>query len=264
MNELEKTEGTLTPSEAFPFEKEIIGWEHDSAVERVGALGNIVKANGCDLARELFIAHEALARRGGDRRSEEAARYSFTDFLNEAKISRKTAYFYLKCYDPVENRLLDPEEVKPSAAGREGVTPYSEARVVRAMETGERAEGWTVNDEHEYKIRAYNRKCADLTRKWLKGKVITNYKNKRDYFAEVLEASNARQYSKVSLPRKEQAIAQAEVFEHVADFLRMIEDPAVRLAAAFNTGLKIRQIINELAESEAEFAQYDISDAMER
>lgn len=47
-NQLEKQ------GRSFLCEKEIIDWEHDDAVERVSALGSIVKANGRDFARELF------------------------------------------------------------------------------------------------------------------------------------------------------------------------------------------------------------------
>lgn len=246
----------------FLCEREIMEWEPKSAVERLETLGNIVKANGRDFARELFIAHEALARRGGDRRSEDADTYSFSDFLNDAKVSRKTAYFYLKCYDPVENRLLDPEEVsspKPQKLQAEDKAEF-ERMVVYAMESGVRLQGWSPEHEREYRRRAENERVKTLLEHWGTKRIKTSYDKGRDYFGDAIK--NARRYIKVPLTRDLQT-SQFEVCQHIEDFLSAIDDPGVRMSVAYGLGLKIRWLINELAAADAESQSLDIADGME-
>ena len=47
-----------------------------------------------DVVRDLWIAHAALAQRGGDRRSEDAQTFGFCDFLELVGLSKKMAYLW--------------------------------------------------------------------------------------------------------------------------------------------------------------------------
>lgn len=238
-------------TQAFPFEREIISWDLESAIERVKPKVESFKRSAKDLAKDLFIAHQVLAVRGGNRRTEDAPVFTWTDFCDVVGLSRKTAGLYMRLYDPVEDRVRDPEELKPLKPAL--VDNGHEARVAEAMATGNRLAGWTDEDEKEYCRRKSNERVAELARKW-GGKKIREKTSGRDYFSEAMQ--NAKEYSRFSLQNKEQTIAQFEIFEHIADYLKSFEDPATRLAAGYNIGLRVRNVINELAGQMAELDQF--------
>lgn len=260
-----------TTTQAFPMEREIITFERISFVGKMKAVVKRQKENSLQFARGLFIAHEALARLGGDRRSEDAeGSYSFRDFLAEIEVSPKTAYSYLRHYNPFEDRLLTPEELSlvPKKTGAEIPADLAaekaefERMVAYAMETGVRLDGWTNEHERELRVRSESRRVKELLEKWNTKKIKTVYKGPdRDYFGEAMQ--NARRYTKVLLPSKDLSVEQAKVCEHIADFLKAIDDPGTRMNAAYGIGLRIRQLINDLAAAEAELARYDISSEME-
>lgn len=253
MNEIATSGTALTPEQAFPFQSEIDTWNAESAIERLRPKVEQLKKVSVEVARDLFIAHEALAQRGGDRRSEDAQVFGFCDFLELVGLSKKTAYLWLKLYDPLSDRVRAPEEL--SAPAQEQSTALVEAQseferlVSHAMATGDRLDGWTDAHEREYKRRKENEKFAELARVWGKQKIRLNWKGDEDYFSQTL-LKNGKMYTKVNLETKEQYRAQLEVFDILTAFLNSFENPQVRLAAVCNIGLRIRQLVNEIAETD--------------
>lgn len=253
MNGLTVTNGTVPAAQAFPFEREIIEWDLETAIERIKPKVENFKRTAADLAKDLFIAHEVLAVRGGDRRTEDAPQFTWSDFCDVVGISRKTAGIYMKLYDPAEDRVRTPEELTPL----KNVTPIDdgghEARVAHAMATGERLAGWTDADEKEFKKRKANEHFAEMAQKWGTKKIKTNFKG-RDYFSEAMQ--NAKQFTRFSLQTKDQSLAQFELFEHLTDYLKSFDDPGTRLAAGYNIGLRVREVINDLASQIEELNQF--------
>lgn len=242
-------------SEAFPLEKEVMSWNLEEAIQRVKPKVESFKRSAQDLAKDLFIAHEALARMGGDRRSENAPVFTWSDFCDVVGLSRKTATLYCRLYDPVQDRVLDPEEIKPlKTINPAELEDGHEARVAHAMATGERLAGWTQEDEKEYKKRKANEHFAELADKWGKKKIKTRTIG-RDYFSEAI--GNAKQFARFNLQTKEQSLAQFELFDELTAYLKTFDDPATRLAAGYNIGLRVREIINDMASQFEELAQFD-------
>ena len=247
-----------TPAaQAFPFEREVEQWKYKAAVSAAKPLVKNFKKSAEELTRVLFIAHTALARRGGDRRSEGADGYSFARFCDDIGIAKSTAALYLRLYDPAEDRIRNAEELAVKKVSR--IESESERRIAHAMETGDRPDGWTQHDELEFIKRYKNRRISELAEKWGRDQIRWTRKSDRDYFAEAM--ANARQYTRFSLASKEQVYAQHEIFEMVSTYFTSFEDPGVRLAAAYNLGLKIRDIVNELAAMENEVQEITIKDA---
>ena len=251
MNELATSTTALTPEQAFPFQREIDTWSMESAVAHLRPKVEQLKSVSLDVARDLWIAHEALAQRGGDRRSEDAQTFGFCDFLEVVGISKKTAYLWLKLYDPAADRVRDPEELAPARSANP-VLPEAqdefERLVAHAMATGERPAGWTNEHERAFKIRRANERLAELARTWGKKKIRLNWGND-DYFSRTL-LSNGKRFTKINLESKAQYEAQLSLFGMLSDFLTSIQDPATRLAAVCNIGLRVRELVNEIAEED--------------
>ncbi len=247
---------TLTPEQAFPFQKEIDTWNMEKAVQTIAPKVEQLKKISVEVVRELWIAHEALARRGGDRRSEDAQIFGFCNFLELVGISKKTAYMWLKLYDAANDRVLTPEEYSlvNAKSANPAIDNGHEVRVAHAMATGERMDGWTEEDEKEFKTRSANARFAELAKKWGSRKIQLDPKC-HDYFSDAMK--NAKQYARISLQTKEQTEAQFTIFEQISVYLSTFVDPSTRLSAAYNVGLRVRDIVNELANTEAELAQFD-------
>ncbi|MDE5899000.1 MAG: hypothetical protein K2H09_07050 [Treponemataceae bacterium] len=251
MNEIAAV-STVPATQGFPFEREIMEWDVEAAVARIRPKVEAFHRVAEDLAKDLYIAHEALARRGGDRRSEDAPEYTWSDFCAAVGISRKTAMLYMRLYDPAEDRVRSPEEIQAARPPALAEDPDKFERLVtHAVETGERLynEGWSDAHEREFRRRAENRHFAEMARKWGSRKIKLNWRG-RDYFSEAMQ--NARQYARFSLETKEQTLAQFELFEQLAAYLKSFGDPGTRLAAAYNIGLRVRDVVNEMASRTAE------------
>lgn len=254
MNIIVPINNTVSAQEAFPFEQEIIQWDLESAINRCSENFHSFQKSAALLAKDLFIAHQVLAVRGGNR-TDDAPAFTWTDFCNAVGISRKTAALWMKLYDPVEDRVRAPEELAPlKSANLEIDDGGHESRVAHAMATGERLAGWTQKDELEYKKRMANEHFAELANKWMTKKIKTNFKG-RDYFSEAMQ--NAKQYARFTLETKDQTLAQMELLEHISNYLKSFEDPSTRLAAGYNIGLRVREVINEFANQMAELNQFD-------
>ena len=246
-------------SQAFPFEREIESWTLESALEEIKPKVESYKRSAQELAKELFIAHEALARRGGDNIREGAERFTWSDFCDLIGLSRKMAGGYIMWYDPEHDRVRDPEEMKAlKSANIPQLSSESEARIAKAMETGIRDAGWTDADEREYKKRMENKRFSELAEKWGNKQIRWTRKSDRDYFAEAM--ANAKKYTRFSLETKEQTKAQFEIYDLISQYLATFTDPGVRLQASYNLGLKIRDIVNELASNETEMDSFDADD----
>ena len=253
MNELVSSSTALTPEQAFPFQKEIDSWNMENAVAELRPKVEEFKKASVEICRSLFIAHEALAQRGGDRRSEDAQTFGFIDFLDLVGISKKTAYIWLKLYDPSTDSFISPEEsdVKSLKSANPALPQYDstfEQLIAQAMATGIRGEGWTNEHERVYKMRKSSEHIAELARIWGKKKIRLNW-GEDDYFSKTL-LQNGRMYAKVNLENKAQYEAQLTVFGMISDFLTSIEDPSVRLSAVCNIGLRVRELVNDIAEEE--------------
>ena len=264
MNEIAPS-NTLTPEQAFPFQREIDTWSVEEAVARVRPKVEQMKKVSLEVARDLWIAHEALAQRGGDRRSEDAQTFGFCDFLELVGLSKKTAYLWLKLYDAANDRVLTPEEyaVANAKSAKPEIGQASpevlalqnkrEQLIAHAMATGERLyeQGWNeLGCEKEYLKRAHNERLAEITRKWMK-KVQVSYYGKDDYFSTTVLA-NSKSFQKINLESKVQYEAQMAVFDMLDKYLQTFDDPSVRMAAVCNLGLRIRATINDLHKQDVE------------
>ncbi len=253
MYEIAPSNTALTPEQAFPFQQEIDTWNMDEAVARIRPKVEQHQKLSAELARDLWIANSVLARRGGDRRSEDAQVFGFCDFLELVGVSKKKAYLLLKLYVPEEDKLLtfdeyDQRHLKNANPAIPQLDSDFERLVAHAMATGERLAGWTNEHEAEYRKRKDNEKFAELARKWSSQKIKLNWGN-NDYFSQTL-LKNGKMYTKVNLETKEQYKAQLEVFDMITTFLESFANPQVRLAAVCNIGLRIRQFVNDIAEEE--------------
>ncbi|MBR5965383.1 MAG: hypothetical protein IK015_04645 [Treponema sp.] len=264
MNDLTTT-GGLTPEMAFPFQREIDSWDAAAAIQDLQPKVERLKSASVEVCRSLFIAHEALARRGGDRRSEDAQTFGFCDFLDAVGITRKTAYVWLKLYDPATDSFVAPEQLALQAAKQvnpatgelspavQELQSKKERLIAHAMATGERLyeEGWTeLGCEKEYTLRKSNERLAEITRTWMNKKISVGV-GKNDYFSTTVLA-NARNYAKINLESKEQYKAQMAVFDTLDLYLKSFSDPATRMAAVCNMALRIRGTINEMHKVDVE------------
>ncbi|MBQ6780247.1 MAG: hypothetical protein IJP62_03330 [Treponema sp.] len=263
MNELATSTTALTPEQAFPFQKEIDTWNMENAVAGLRPKVEQLKKASVEVCRSLFIAHEALAQRGGDRRSEDAQTFGFTDFLELVGISKKTAYVWLRLYDPATDSFVTPEEtdvrklkgtapeVLQASPTQQGLLSKKEQLIAHAMTTGERLyeEGWNeLGCEKEYKLRKSNEKLAEMARRWGKPVARTSWSS-GDYFSQTVIAKS-KSFARFNLQTKEQYRAQLEVFDMLNEYLQSFDDPAVRMAAVCNIGLRIRSIVNEMHDAE--------------
>ena len=163
MNNIVPSNNSVSAKQAFPFEQEIIQWDLESAINRCSENFHSFQKSAALLAKDLYIAHEVLAVRGGNR-TDDAPVFTWTDFCDAVGISRKTAALWMKLYDPVEDRVRAPEELAPmKSANLEIDDGGHEARVAHAMATGERLAGWTQEDEVEFKKRKANEHFAELS-----------------------------------------------------------------------------------------------------
>ncbi len=259
MNELVASNTVLTPEQAFPFQKEIDTWNMESAVTELRPKVEQLKKASVEVCRSLFIAHEALAQRGGDRRSEDAQTFGFTDFLELVGISKKTAYVWLRLYDPATDSFITPEEIETKKLkSANPALPQTdgdfERLIAQAMATGVRGEGWTNEHERIFKMRKSAEHIAELARIWGKKKVRLNWGDD-DYFSKTL-LQNGRMYAKVNLESKAQYEAQLNVLGMITDFLTSIENPSVRLSAVCNIGLRVRELVNDIAEEERKLNEF--------
>ena len=70
MNSIVPSNNSVSAKQAFPFEQEIIQWDLESAINRCAENFHSFQKSAALLAKDLYIAHEVLAVRGGNRRTE--------------------------------------------------------------------------------------------------------------------------------------------------------------------------------------------------
>lgn len=215
--------GQVPASQAFPFEKEILEWNLEESIQRIKPKVETFRRCAADLAKELYIAHEVLAVRGGDRKTEDAPVFTWSDFCEAVGISRKTAGKYMSLYDPAQDKVLDPEEL----AERKNllIAPDSahEARVAHAMATGERPEGWTDEDEREYRKRRQNERFAELAKKWGDRNFHLSQASGRDYFAEAMKTPRTMRGSTLRTGiRPPHSIQSLTILRHISRRLQTL------------------------------------------
>lgn len=237
------------------WENQLETWDYDSAVEKAKPLVIRWANASIELYRELYIAREALSRRGGDRKREGQYLKTWGDFCEDIGYTRQAINAHLKNFVPAELSESGRDEfVKIESKAVAVRDPQRESRIVHAMETGERLAGWTSEDEKEFKRRKENEHFSLMAQKWGTKKIKTNWGGK-DYFSDALQ--NAKRYSRLALQSKEQSLAQFEIFEQISEYLRSFDDANVRLSAAYNLGLRVRDVINEMASMEEELRSFD-------
>lgn len=237
------------------WENQLENWNYDQAVEATKPLVIKWTEASLELYRELYIAREALTRRGGDRKREGQALKTWSDFCEDIGYTRQAINAHLKNFVPAELSTNGKDEfVKVETKAVTVVDPQKESRIVHAMQTGERLAGWTSDDEKEFKKRKENEHFSLMAQKWGIKKIKTNWGGK-DYFSDALQ--NAKRYSRLALQSKEQSLAQFEIFEQISEYLRSFDDANVRLSAAYNLGLRVRDVINEIASVEEELRSFD-------
>ena len=272
MNEIIATNTALTPEQAFPFQCEIDTWNVESAITALQPKVEQLRKVSVEVARDLYIAHQALARRGGDRRSEDAPVFGFCDFLEAVGLSKKTAYLWLKLYDPAADRVRTPEELALENArsanpalgeispAQQELQSKREQLIAHAMATGERLydQGWNeLGCEAEYTLRKSNERLAEITRKWTSKKIAVSI-GKNDYFSTTVLA-NAKNYAKINLQSKAQYEAQLAVFDMLDQYIKSFDDPATRMAAVCNMALRIRGAINDMHEADIKLGFTEVS-----
>lgn len=91
------------PAAVFDRELEIAKWNYDDSVLLMKPKIETFKKNCYEIARELFVAKQALCRPGGTykgRENEAEKRYSWTQYLQDIGISYKTAQGKSPCMIP--------------------------------------------------------------------------------------------------------------------------------------------------------------------
>lgn len=227
-------------------------WKYQDSVDRVRPLVLNWKNLTVELARELYIAREALNGRQGQRKDPDAAdyiNYTWNDFCEEIGISRRTANNWLSLFVPAEHSetgtdlLLDK---RPSTRDAEWVASerdMREGRIGQFRATGVRPEGWTKDDELELRIRLSNERLRRLADEIHQMK-SHSIKPRKDYLSEVIANTRGRKY-KLS---PDQQIMEADLHSAIKSYLMTFSDPTTRLKIAYNLSTVLRDTVNELTE----------------
>lgn len=146
---------------------EIDNWDYDQSVKETAKKVAQHRRLSLEIVREVFIANEWFAVHGsnqfltksgedvpnGTSRNineikRESGEISFSTYLDEIGLPRRTAYNWLERFVPEENRLLSPEELK--AAKQQKTLDDWEAqqkRLDQFRDTGEKPVGWSAADD---------------------------------------------------------------------------------------------------------------------
>lgn len=224
-------------------------WNYQEAVERtrpkVVAWGQATM----DLFRELYIAREALSRRGGSHNSSQP---TWTDFCADIGYTRQSINAKLKYFVPAElsesgqDCFLAPA-VQPSKVDREA---SSLARIAQFRSTGIRPPQWTDDDEALLRRLDAEDKAIQTAHQMTKN--ILSYKRQfhptRDYFTEMLSREQVKVINKFKLTDRRLRSAQQVAGDSIAQFLYSIDDLNDRAKAAANLVVRLRDIINDSIE----------------
>lgn len=135
---------------------EIDSWNYDQSVKETAKKVAQHRRLSLEIVREVFIANEWFAVNGSNQflaKSGEGVPFgtpskTFSTYLDEIGLPRRTAYNWLERFVPEENRLLSPEELK--AAKQQRALDDWEAqqkRLDQFRDTGEKPVGWSAADD---------------------------------------------------------------------------------------------------------------------
>ena len=149
---------------------EIDSWSYDQSVKETAKKVAQHRRLSLEIVREVFIANEwfkldknlNLYPGGWNKKPDvpngtsgnineikrESGEISFSTYLDEIGLPRRTAYNWLERFVPEENRLLSPEELK--AAKQQRALDDWEAqqkRLDQFRDTGEKPVGWSAADD---------------------------------------------------------------------------------------------------------------------
>lgn len=224
-------------------------WNYDEAVERTRPKVAAWSKATMELFRELYIAREALSRRGGLR---QPGQPTWTDFCADIGYTRQAINAKLKHFVPAElsqdgkDGFLLPA-VQPSGADREAA---SLARIAQFRSTGVRPSEWCDEDEALLRRLDAEDKAVQTAHRMTRN--ILSYKRQfrpaRDYFAEMLSREQVKAVDKFRLADRRLRSAQQVAGDSVAQFLYSIDDLNERAKAAANLVVRLRDIINDSIE----------------
>ena len=161
---------------------EIDNWNYDQSVKETSKKVAQHRRLSLEIVREVFIANEwfkwdrtqnlipnaknSLDVPNGTSRNineikRESGEISFSTYLDEIGLPRRTAYNWLERFVPEENRLLSPEELK--AAKQQKALDDWEAqqkRLGQFRDTGEKPVGWSAADDNAWMTSAGERGLA--------------------------------------------------------------------------------------------------------
>lgn len=243
-------------------------WDFDEAVQRtIPKVSRWVDAS-IDLYRELYLAREALSRKGGDRIREGQYQRTWTDFCNDIGYTRRTVNAKLKNFVPAELSETGKDCFKIEAAlSKEDRETISAGKVSQFRLTGQRPDNWTDEDE-AYLRRLSAEESAASTARELAVNILKykkQHKPSRDYFTEMLSRDHVKELSRFKIEDRKLRTAQQNAADSLAGFLYSIDDLNERAKAAANLVIRLKDIINDSIEEavmqQAEDFDDDIEDA---
>ena len=130
-------------------------WDYSSSVEKVR--GMVIKWSTLtiELVENLYRAREELDARGKNHGKEKVQDGTFSKYLEEVGLARRTVYSWLERYIPSERKLLTVEELETKkqqearAIAEKNQTEWEKARerVAEYRKTGRKPEGWGIRED---------------------------------------------------------------------------------------------------------------------
>ena len=231
------------------FEVTLRSWNYDEAVARARPMVTAWSKATMELFRELYIAREALSRRGGSR---DPNTPTWTGFCADIGYTRQAINAKLKYFVPAElsedgRDCFLPPAAQPSRADREAA---SLARIAQFRSTGVRPPEWCDDDEALLRRLDAEDKAVQtahqMTRNILSYK--RQYRPTRDYFTEMLSRDQVKGIDKFKIADRRLRSAQQVAGDSIAQFLYSIDDLNERAKAAANLVVRLRDIINDSIE----------------
>lgn len=244
------------------WEVAVASWDYDSAVERTRPLVLHWTRACIELYRELYLAREALSRKGsGYHRNEDGEPVkTWTDFCEEIGYTRRAVNARLKNFVPAELSSTGEDmfliEDKPSKLDREA---KSLVKIQQFRSTGIRPEDWTDEDEALLRRLDAEARAAETAHQAVVNllKYKRQFRPSRDYFTEMLTREGIRELSRFKIEDRRIRNAQQVAGDSVAQFLYAIDDLNDRAKAAANLVVKLKDIINDSIEESVHNATGD-------
>lgn len=229
------------------FEIALEQWDYQAAVERTRPKVTSWQTATLELYRELFLAREALSRKGANWEG----RKTWTDFCADIGYTRQAVNAKLKYFVPAELSDTGTDcflpAVTESKIDREA---KSLAKIAQFKATGIRPDGWTEEDEvmlkrteaEAHAIQSAHRMTENILR------YKRQFRPSRDYFTEMLSREHVKELNKFKIADKSLRNAQQVAGDSIAQFLYSIDDLNERAKAAANLVVRLKDIINDSIE----------------